>query len=169
LDAAKKAVENAGLEWRASSIRAGLVACTGSRGCRFSAADTKTHAEEIAAWCEARVVLDQPVNIHLTGCHHSCAQHYIGDIGLIAARVNINDEGDTVDGYHIVTGGGFGAKGAIGQEILRDVNAQEAPAKVENLLKAYLDHRTGSVESFQDFSARYDVGALKKFAEGQVP
>ena len=30
--------------------------------------------------------LDTPVNIHLTGCHHSCAQHYIGDIGLIGAR-----------------------------------------------------------------------------------
>jgi ferredoxin-nitrite reductase len=87
LNRAKAAVEKAGLEWRASSIRAGLIACTGSRGCRFSAADTKTHAEEIADWCEARVKLDQPVNIHLTGCHHSCAQHYIGDIGLVAARV----------------------------------------------------------------------------------
>jgi ferredoxin-nitrite reductase len=137
LDAAKKAVENAGLEWRASSIRAGLVACTGSRGCRFSAADTKTHAEEIAAWCEARVVLDQPVNIHLTGCHHSCAQHYISDIGLIAARVNINDEGDTVDGYHIVTGGGFGAKGAIGQEngddlVSRVIEAIGAPQPISS-------------------------------------
>jgi ferredoxin-nitrite reductase len=168
LNEVKAAVENAGLEWRASSIRAGLVTCTGSSGCRFSAADTKTHAEEIAAWCEARVTLDQPVNIHLTGCHHSCAQHYIGDIGLIAARVAINDEGDTVDGYHIVTGGGFGAKGAIGQEILRGVRARDAPAKVENLLKAYLAHRTGNVESFQDFSARHEIGALKNFAEGQV-
>jgi ferredoxin-nitrite reductase len=98
---AKKALENAGLDWRASSIRAGLVAFTDSRGCRFSAADTKTHAEEIANWCEARV-LDQPVNTHLTGCHHSCAQHYIGDIGLLAARVSANEEGFTVDGYHIV-------------------------------------------------------------------
>jgi sulfite reductase beta subunit-like hemoprotein len=121
-------VEKAGLEWRASSIRAGLIACTGSRGCRFSAADTKTHAEDIADWCEARVTLDQPVNIHLTGCHHSCAQHYIGDIGLVAARVSVNEEGDTVDGYHIVAGGGFGAAGAIGREILRDVKAEDAPA-----------------------------------------
>ena len=31
--------------------------------------------------------LDAPVNIHLTGCHHSCAQHYIGDIGLMAREV----------------------------------------------------------------------------------
>ena len=71
----------------ASSIRAGLVACTGNAGCRFAASDTKRHAEEIARWCEARVELDGPVNIHLTGCHHSCAQHYIGDIGLIACKV----------------------------------------------------------------------------------
>ena len=63
---------------------------------------------------------------------------------------------------------GFGAKGAIGQEILRDVKAEDAPVKVENLLKAYLAHRTGGTEGFQDFSARYDIGALKKFAEGQV-
>jgi ferredoxin-nitrite reductase len=166
LDDAKKALENAGLDWRASSIRAGLVACTGSRGCRFSASDTKTHAEEIATWCERRITLDQPVNIHLTGCHHSCAQHYIGDIGLIAVRVGVNGEGDTVDGYHIVAGGGFGAKGAIGREVLRDVKAQDAPAHVERLLKAYLAHRGGPAESFQDFSARQDVAALKAFAEG---
>ena len=111
LKRAKAAVEKAGLEWRTSSIRAGLIACTGSRGCRFSAADTKTHAEDIADWCEARVKLDQPVNIHLTGCHHSCAQHYIGDIGLVAARVSVNEEGDTVDGYHIVAGGGLWRRG----------------------------------------------------------
>ena len=167
LKRAKAAVEKAGLEWRASSIRAGLIACTGSRGCRFSAADTKTHAEAIADWCGARVKLDQPVNIHLTGCPNSCAQHYIGDIGLVAARVRVNEEGDTVDGYHVVAGGGYGATGAIGREILRDVKAQDAPARVEGLLKAYLSRRTGATESFQDFSARHEVAALKSFAEGQ--
>ena len=41
------------------------------------------HAEDIARWCDTRVALDTPVNIHLTGCHHSCAQHYCGDIGAI--------------------------------------------------------------------------------------
>ncbi len=163
---AKKALEKAGLGWQASSIRAGLVACTGSRGCRFAASDTKSHAEAIAAWCEERVSLDQPVNIHLTGCHHSCAQHYIGDIGLIAARVAVNEDGDSVDGYHIAAGGGFGASGAIGREILRDVKAQDAPLCVERLLKAYVKHRIGPAESFQDFSARHDTGALRAFAEG---
>jgi ferredoxin-nitrite reductase len=102
-----------------------------------------------------------------TGRHHSCAQHYIGDIGLVAARVSVNGEGETVDGYHIAAGGGFGATGAIGREILRDVKAQDAPAKVEGLLRAYLARRTGPAETFQDFSARHEVSELKTFAEGQ--
>ena len=88
---AEAAIETLGLTTKASSIRAGLVACTGNAGCRFAASDTKRHAEDIARWCEARVELDGPVNIHLTGCHHSCAQHYIGDIGLIACKVPVDE------------------------------------------------------------------------------
>ena len=79
---AEAAIEALGLTTKATPIRAGLVACTGNKGCRFSASDTKSHAEAIARHCEERVTLESPVNIHLTGCHHSCAQHYIGDIGL---------------------------------------------------------------------------------------
>ncbi len=37
-----------GLSTKASSIRAGLVACTGNAGCKFAASDTKRHAEDIA-------------------------------------------------------------------------------------------------------------------------
>jgi ferredoxin-nitrite reductase len=164
LGRAQARIEAAGLDWKASSIRAGLIACTGSRGCRFSAADTKGSAEEIAAWCEPRVRLDQPVNIHLTGCHHSCAQHYIGDIGLIGARAPVGEEGDTVDGYHIVVGGGFGADGAIGREILRDVKAEEAPRVVENLLQAYLSHRAAPEQTFQSFAASRSDEVLKSIA-----
>jgi ferredoxin-nitrite reductase len=161
LSEVKTRVEAAGLGWEASSIRAGLVACTGSTGCRFAASDTKRHAEDIARWCEPRVTLDQPVNIHLTGCHHSCAQHYIGDIGLIGARVPVNDDGDTVDGYHVVLGGGFGRTSAIGREVLRDIKAVDAPGAVERLLKSYLKHRVDGAESFQAFAARHEIDALK--------
>ena len=76
-------------ERMAASIRAGLVACTGATGCRFAGSHTKENAEEIAHWCEARVALDTPVNIHLTGCHHSCAQHSISDIGMVGARIAV--------------------------------------------------------------------------------
>src|SRR6202035_3554419 len=43
---AEAAIAALGLATKASAIRAGLVACTGNVGCRFSASDTKRHAEE---------------------------------------------------------------------------------------------------------------------------
>ena len=82
--------------------------------------------------------IDTPLNIHLTGCHHSCAQHYISDIGLIAAKVPVGDEDDTVEGYHLFAGGGFGPNADIGQEVYHDLKAEDAPKTVERLLKAYL-------------------------------
>ena len=129
VETAQARIEALGLTTKATSIRAGLVACTGNAGCRFAASDTKRHAEEIARWCEERVELDGPVNIHLTGCHHSCAQHYIGDIGLIACKVQTSEDGDTVEGYHIHVGGGFGPDAAIAREIYRDVKAEDAPRR----------------------------------------
>src|SRR5216683_6373990 len=84
---ASAAIEQLGLAVTSSQIRAGLVACTGNAGCKFAASDTKRHAAAIGDWCEPRVAVDTPLNIHLTGCHHSCAQHYISDIGLIGAKV----------------------------------------------------------------------------------
>jgi ferredoxin-nitrite reductase len=155
-------IEALGLSVNASSIRAGLVACTGNIGCRFSASDTKCHAEEIARWCEARVKLDGPVNIHLTGCHHSCAQHYIGDIGLLACKVATSEDEDPVEGYHILVGGGFGPDAALGREIFRDVKADDAPATIERMLKAYLTYRASREETFLAFSRRHEIAALKE-------
>ncbi len=60
--------------------------------------------------------LDTPVNIHLTGCHHSCAQHFISEIGLLACKVQEGDDGDAVEGYHMLIGGGFGPQAALGRE-----------------------------------------------------
>ncbi len=133
--------------------------------CRFAAADTKRHAEEIARWCEARVELDTPVNIHLTGCHHSCAQHYIGDIGLLACKVAASEDGDTVEGYHILVGGGFGPDAGLAREVLRDVQAQDAPAAIERLLRSYLAQRQSPQESVLAFTRRHTVEALRAMME----
>ncbi len=159
---AETAIAALGLSTKATSIRAGLVACTGNAGCRLALADTKRHAEEIAQWCESRLQkLDSPVNIHLTGCPNSCAQHYIGDIGLLGAKVQISEDGDRVEGYHIHVGGGFGPDAACGREIFHDVKAQDAPATVERLIQAYLAHRAAPQESFSAFTRRHQIDALR--------
>ena len=98
-----------GLDTKASGIRGGLVACTGNTGCKFSATDTKGQALLIADYLDKQIALDQPVNIHLTGCPNSCAQHYVGDIGLLGIKVGE----DLVDGYTIMVGGGAGSERAL--------------------------------------------------------
>lgn len=156
-----------GLSAEAAAVRAGLVACTGSTGCKFAAANTKGTAELIAAHVERHLTLDLPVNIHLTGCHHSCAQHYIGDIGLIGAKVPVNDDGDTVEGFHILVGGGSGADAKIARELWRDVKSEDCPAAVARLLSAYLAHRADRSETFFTFANRHDTDTLKRLAEEQ--
>ena len=165
---ATAAIEKLGLSTTASQVRAGLIACTGNAGCKFAASNTKRHAAEIGDWCDSRVELDTPLNIHLTGCHHSCAQHYISDIGLIAAKVPVGEGDDTAEGYHLFTGGGFGPDADIGQEVYHDLKAEDAPQTVERLLKAYLKNRASSEETFLTFARRHDGDALRKLAEAEA-
>lgn len=167
LAAARERIEALGLGVETTVIRSGLVACTGNTGCKFAGSDTKQHAEDIARWCEMRVALDTPVNIHLTGCHHSCAQHFISEIGLIACKVQKGEDDDPVDGYHIVVGGGFGPNAACGREIYRDVAAHDVPRTVVRMLRSYLTHRASPEESFLAFARRHEVEALKAMAEGE--
>ncbi|HWE04925.1 MAG TPA: NirA family protein [Tepidisphaeraceae bacterium] len=165
IDMIKDEIEKIGLHWSATHIRAGLVACTGNAGCKFAASGTKAHALLIASHLEARVTVDRPVNIHLTGCHHSCAQHYIGDIGLIATKVSVGEE--MIEGYHLFVGGGYGPRQEIGRELYRDVIATDAPLKIERMLRAYLDHRSAENEAFGDFAKRYTIDQLRELFDQQ--
>lgn len=144
-----------------ASIRGALVACTGNTGCKFAATNTKGQALALADYLDARIALDQPINIHLTGCSHSCAQHYIGDIGLLGAKVAVGEE--VIEGYHVYVGGGSGPEQKIGRELLRSIPYAEVPAAIERMLRAYLDRRLSSAESFQQFTARHDIEALRAF------
>ena len=162
------AIEALGISTGSSQIRAGLIACTGRAGCKFGLADTKRNAARIADWCEPRVAIDTPINIHLTGCHHSCAQHYISDIGMIGARIPVGETDDTVDGFHIFTGGGFGPEAEVGQEVFHDVTAEEAPVYVERLLKAYVSNRSSPDETFLSFARRHDGDTLRKLADAEA-
>jgi ferredoxin-nitrite reductase len=165
---AGSAIEALGLSTSTNSIRAGLVACTGNIGCKFAASDTKRHAEEIARWCETRVALDGPINIHLTGCHHSCAQHYVGDIGLIACKVQETEDSEQIEGYHVLVGGGFGPDATLAREIYRDIKAVDVPRTIERLLKAYLARRASKDETFLAFTRRHDDAAIKQMSDQEL-
>ncbi|MBI2947902.1 MAG: NirA family protein, partial [Verrucomicrobia bacterium] len=154
----KKALVKMGLHWRQSNLRSGLVACTGNSFCKFASSNTKGHALELADYLDKRVKLDQPINIHLTGCPNSCAQHYIGDIGLLGAKVKV--AGETVEGYHVFVGGGFGSHQSVGRQVFQGISFDQLKPTMEKILKGYLRHRQPD-ESFRAFSQRHDLNTLQ--------
>jgi ferredoxin-nitrite reductase len=156
------AIARLGLDWRASNLRGGLVACTGATGCKFAASHTKEHAAALAAHLDGRLAVDLPVNIHLTGCPHSCAQHHIADIGLLGTRIEDGDR--LVEGYDLHVGGGAGPEQRIGRPILRQVAAERLGPVVLALLRAWMRDRAPG-ETFQEFTARHEDAALAALAE----
>jgi ferredoxin-nitrite reductase len=158
LAAAKAALLDGGFRHEASAVVGGIVACTGNSGCKFSATETKGHALVLGAHLETRLTLDQPLNIHLTGCPHSCAQHYIGDIGLLGVKVTV--DGESVEAYNVLVGGGTDDHQALARELVSGVPFTELPAFIERLLKGYVEERKGD-ESFPAFAARCGADALR--------
>jgi len=76
--------------------------------------------------------------------------------------VQVSEDGDTVEGYHVLVGGGYGPEAGLGREVFHDVEARDAPKVVERILKGYLANRSSHEESFLAFTRRHDVDSLKQ-------
>ncbi|MBK1790814.1 NirA family protein [Persicirhabdus sediminis] len=148
-----------GFSHTTTNVSGGLVACTGSEGCKLGAAATKSQSRLLAKYIEERVTLDCPLNIHLTGCPNSCAQHYIGDIGLQGAPCKVN--GETVDGYHIVLGGGVDDNRAIAKDVFQSIPFTEVPDLIVRMLQVYLEKHEAN-EDFCAFTRRHSVEELRE-------
>ena len=155
VETVKKALRKVGFDTKQSHLRGGLVACTGNSYCKYAQANTKGHALALADYLEKKFTLDQPLNIHITGCPNSCAQHYMGDIGLLGTKVRGEE------GYHVFIGGGFGANQAVGRQVFSGLVFEELKTTLEKMLKGYLRHRTDG-ESFQKFAQRHDLNTLQR-------
>lgn len=158
VETVKKALTKIGFETQQSMLRGGLIACTGNAYCKFAQSDTKGHAAALADYLERKVTLDQPVNIHLTGCPNSCAQHYMGDIGLLGTKTKV--AGESVEGYHVFVGGGFGKHQAVGRQVFTGIAFEDLKLTLEKMLRAYLRNRIDG-ERFQAFTARNDLNTLQ--------
>ena len=157
VETVKRSLNRMGFFTEPSGATSGIIACTGSFGCKYAAADTKGDAVILAkALTKAHVDVENPVNIHFTGCPHSCAQHYCGDIGLVGAKL-----GDGSPGYHVVLGGGMGDEQGIAREIFRGVRSTEVPSLVEKILGTYNTHKQ-SGETFATWSRRHTPGKLQE-------
>lgn len=154
VEAACAAVRGAGLDYAAGRVLSGTVACTGSRGCRFAACDTKGHALELARSLDAAFTLAQPINLHVTGCPNSCAQHYIGDIGLMGIKV------DGEEGYQVNLGGGADGDQGMARELFPAMKYTEVQPALHKLMASYQQAHEPD-ETFLGFSRRHSVDELR--------
>jgi ferredoxin-nitrite reductase len=164
VETVKRALAKIGLSCEQSNLRSGLVACTGNSYCKFASSNTKAHALQIVEYLEKRVRLDEPINIHLTGCPNSCAQHYIGDIGLLGTKVKIS--GETFEGYHVFVGGGFGENQAIGRQVFQGLAVEQLKPTLERMLQRFLRYRRPG-ETFRAFTERHDLNSLQVVFSGE--
>lgn len=159
VETVKRQLVRMGLHHESTHLMGGLVACTGNQGCKWSSTDTKGHAVALGEHLNRRLQLDHPINIHFTGCPNSCAQHYMGDIGLQGVKVNVG--GESVEGYNIVFGGGYGADQAVARQVFTGIAFGEVPALLEFVLRTFLERRAPG-ESFAAFTRRHDVRQLQE-------
>jgi ferredoxin-nitrite reductase len=159
LEAAKSALNAAGLQFKAATVLSGTVACTGNQGCKYAASDTKTHAVALANLLDQRFALSQPVNLHVTGCNNSCAQHYIGDIGLMGVKVGGEE------GYQVALGGGSDNDQGLARELIPAIKFAELPPVMERLFEAFESQKHGPDETFLSFTRRHSIEDLRGFAQ----
>lgn len=144
----EKSIARLGLHSSATRPDSCLVACSGSSGCASAATDTQSHALKLAENLAAKLTLDRPINIHLTGCQKSCAQHKPVDITLMGIQLDRGNE--IVEAYDIYAGSN---DLPFGRQIFQGVTVAEMPGAIEKMLRLYQQHRDPN-EQFGEFADR---------------
>jgi len=144
------ALAGLGLPLDVNPVWAGSIACTGEPHCNFSVGETKGRLRELVAHLEATfgdAIAD--LRLHLDGCPHACAQHWIGDLGF-QATTGKDSDGNRIPAYDVFVRGG---RDRVGTSLFRRVPSEELEPAVEGLLRGWLDEREPG-ESFPDFQLR---------------
>ncbi|MBI3333335.1 MAG: nitrite reductase, partial [Candidatus Omnitrophica bacterium] len=156
-----------GLKVDASPILRGVVTCTGIEFCKLAVTETKVRAREIVEHLESRVMLEEPLRIHVTGCPNTCAQSPIAHIGLQGSQTKVGDR--VVEAYDVAIGGELGRNRAFNHFVLRKLPAAEVQLRLERLLMAYKKQRRPG-ERFNDFCRRLgDEGLAGLLSEEARP
>jgi ferredoxin-nitrite reductase len=151
-----------GLPLQTNEIWANSIACTGEPHCNFSVGETKARLRSLVEHLETtfgpRV---GGLRLHLDGCPHACAQHWVGDLGF-QATTGKDDDGNRVSAYDIFVRGALGPGAAIGTSLFRRVPSERLEPAVEGLVRGWLEERDEG-ETFADFQRRLsddELGAL---------
>jgi ferredoxin-nitrite reductase len=148
------------------------IACTSNRFCNYSVAETKDKLDDILARLTERHGAERigELAVHLDGCPHACAQHWVGEIGLQGTTTHL-ESGERVEAYDLSVGGGLGRRTAIGRRLVRRIPTGEVTDVLDRLVAAWLVERdsspAGTAASFGDFCDRHADEELLAIALGE--
>ena len=162
IDHATERLAELGLPLDTNEIWANSIACTGEPHCNFSVGETKSRLETLVGRLESTFGADvADLRLHLDGCPHACAQHWVGDLGF-QATTGKDEDGNRLSAYDILVRGSLGPDAQIAAPLFRRVPSERLDGAVEGLVRGWLDGRAGG-ESFTAFQRRLsddDLGAL---------
>jgi len=159
-------LERIGFPLDVNPVRGNSIACTGEPHCNFSVAETKTRLGRLIDRLDERFGTQiAELRLHLDGCPHACAQHWVGDIGFQGTTAR-DEGGARRQAYDIFVRGSLGPAPEIGRPLFRRVPTDELDTAVEGLIQGWLDKRVPG-ESFVSFARRSnddELGALAGLA-----
>jgi sulfite reductase beta subunit-like hemoprotein len=148
-------------------VRATSIACTGEPHCNFSVTETKTRMDVLVGHLESRFGEEiAGLKLHLDGCPHACAQHWVGDLGFQGTTVR-DEQGQRRQAYDVFLRGGLGPAAAIARPVFRRVPTEELDVTVDRLISGWLAARRPD-EDFRTFSDRMSDEELGSLA-GREP
>jgi sulfite reductase beta subunit-like hemoprotein len=151
-----------GLPVSTNEIWANSIACTGEPHCNFSVGETKDRLRVLDDHLAATFGEDAAeLRLHLDGCPHACAQHWVGDLGF-QATTGKDADGNRISAYDIFVRGSLGPEPQVGGSLFRRVASELLEPAVEGLVRGWLAQRADG-ETFTAFQRRMsdaELGAL---------
>jgi ferredoxin-nitrite reductase len=165
-------LEGIGFEPNRSKLYARSVACTDHQFCNYSVAETKGRLSQILPELERRFGEQavEDLRLHMDGCPHACAHHWVGDIGLQGTTATNPETGVRGEAYNLRLRGRLGAGAAIGVPLIRRIPAEDITEVVCRLVKAWVDTKAveGSGLTFSDFLALHEDDELRQICNGEA-
>ncbi len=146
-------LDQVGLTCNVAHPASAIVACSGLPGCASSLTETQVDATQIIQHLMQTIPLDQPLNIHVSGCAKGCAQPYGSDIALMG---QVDASG--VLGYAIYV---RSAQETFGRSLSASIQPMQVPRVIEQMVRAYQRSRLSDQESFSDFTQRQTIAQLQ--------
>jgi len=158
------ALAQLGLPVDAGELRGDAIACTGEPHCNFSVTETKSRMDGLVRLLEDRFPrgsLDG-LRLHLDGCPHACAQHWVGDLGFQGTTVR-DDEGKRRQAYDVYLRGSLDRPAAIARPVFRRVPSDELDDAVVGLVSGWVERRSAG-ETFRAWCDRTTDDELAELA-----